>query len=379
MGEGGKKGAYSKIILFLCLIIMILLVSMMGSDEGTVLPAEEEEASDYQIMGNQLNINWEWIMLIDMFESEQNGTNLNQQNPVYTSLNCLKVTIDIYEEEENDEGDTHWVYAYSDYANGAEEILSYFGLPADTKDLNLVTAAFESWDAQEEYKITIEPYASLEEVLNTYYNFPSEVQFEILELEKEHYLAEVYGKPVFNGSGGIFEGEINAQVPAVGMKIPLYYQYQEPWRGIKFGGGTISTSGCSITSMAMVFSYLHEETITPDQLAAWAGNRYYVAPSGQSWSIFPAASSKWGIHCSGLGTNINSVIGALSEGRPVIASMRPGTFTKAGHFIVLRGITEDGKILVNDPNDNASKQFFNKSFDVSLIKRESKQFWAFSN
>lgn len=242
-----------------------------------------------------------------------------------------------------------------------------------------MTAAFESWDAQEEYKITIEPYASLEEVLNTYYNFPSEVQFEILELEKEHYLAEVYGKPVFNGSGGIFEGEINAQVPAIGMKIPLYYQYQEPWRGIKFGGGTISTSGCSVTSMAMVFSYLKDESIYPDQLAAWAGNRYYVPGVGADHNIFPDAAKKWGIHCSTLGVNMNSVVNALSEGRPVIASMNRGTFTLRGHFIVLRGITEDGKILVNDPNDNASKQFFNRSFDVSLIKRESKQFWAFSN
>ena len=32
----------------------------------------------------------------------------------------------------------------------------------------------------------------------------------------------------------------------------------------------------------------------------------------------------------------------------MILSMNPGHFTKSGHFIVLRGITSDGKILVND-------------------------------
>ena len=69
---------------------------------------------------------------------------------------------------------------------------------------------------------------------------------------------------------------------------------------------------------------------------------------------------------------------ALSTGKPVIASMKKGTFTRGGHFIVLRGITEDGKILVNDPNDNAKKQHFNRSFDLSLIKREAKAFWCFN-
>ena len=43
-----------------------------------------------------------------------------------------------------------------------------------------------------------------------------------------------------------------------------------------------------------------------------------------------------------------------------------------GHFIVLTGITDDGKIKVNDPNDNSSKQHINQAFAVSLILRESK-------
>lgn len=32
----------------------------------------------------------------------------------------------------------------------------------------------------------------------------------------------------------------------------------------------------------------------------------------------------------------------------VIAIMAPGHFTTTGHFIVLRGITEEGKVLVAD-------------------------------
>lgn len=112
---------------------------------------------------------------------------------------------------------------------------------------------------------------------------------------------------------------------------------------------------------------------------AWTGNRYYVGNAGQSWDIFPATAQHWGIKCYGLGTSLQGMMAELAAGHPVIASMRPGTFTRAGHFIVLRGITEDGRILVNDPNDNATKRFFYTSFAPALIQRESKQYWSFSN
>ena len=45
----------------------------------------------------------------------------------------------------------------------------------------------------------------------------------------------------------------------------------------------------------------------------------------------------------------SAVLDALESGRPVIAHMGEGAFTEKGHYIVLRGRTEDGKILVNDP------------------------------
>ena len=43
------------------------------------------------------------------------------------------------------------------------------------------------------------------------------------------------------------------------------------------------------------------------------------------------------------------IVDALASGELVVAIMGPGHFTKSGHFIVLRGVTADGKILVADP------------------------------
>ena len=55
--------------------------------------------------------------------------------------------------------------------------------------------------------------------------------------------------------------------------------------------------------------------------------------------------------------------------------MGKGHFTNNGHFIVLRGITENGKILVNDPN---SREKSNKEWSVSIIVSEAKGAWSFS-
>lgn len=62
------------------------------------------------------------------------------------------------------------------------------------------------------------------------------------------------------------------------------------------------------------------------------------------------------------------IVDALSEGKLVVALMTKGHFTSGGHFIVLRGVTEDGKILVADP---ASYQRSQKLWDLSIILNEA--------
>ena len=65
---------------------------------------------------------------------------------------------------------------------------------------------------------------------------------------------------------------------------------------------------------------------------------------------------------------------ALEAGYPVIAHMGAGTFTKSGHYILLRGLTEDGRVLVNDPN---SEKRSYQAYDISLIVKEAKTDYPF--
>ncbi len=77
-------------------------------------------------------------------------------------------------------------------------------------------------------------------------------------------------------------------------------------------------------------------------------------------------------------SNANTVLQALSEGCPVISSQRAGLFTSGGHFIVLRGVTANGKVLVNDPNDSDAKNYINREFDmISEIHATANAYWIF--
>ena len=164
---------------------------------------------------------------------------------------------------------------------------------------------------------------------------------------------------------------------AVLLSVPLYLQYKNPWGTTAYGNGTISKNGCCPTCLAMVFSYLRQENIYPNDITAWAGNKYYVNGAGTAWSIFAPASEHWNVKWTNIGKDENAMLSALGEGKPIIASMGPGTFTKGGHFIVLTGVTVNGKIKVNDPNDSAKKNHINTEFAPSLILRETKNMWVF--
>lgn len=162
---------------------------------------------------------------------------------------------------------------------------------------------------------------------------------------------------VLGSSGGI------GTYPANGMKIPHYLQTD--YANVPYGSSNIAACGCGPTSFAMVASYLTGTTITPADAVAWCGNSYYVWGAGTSWSYFEAAAKHFGCGAVRESYDANEVLKALSEGHPVISSQSAGLFTRGGHFIVLRGVENGNKVLVNDPNDSEAKNYINRSFDMA--------------
>ncbi len=120
--------------------------------------------------------------------------------------------------------------------------------------------------------------------------------------------------------------------------MPLYDQTD--YANVKYGAGTIASSGCGITCLAMVASYFTGEEWTPDECAALASTveGHQVDNVGRMLT----AADKIGLTYEQKTTK--DLMPALQNGDVVIALVN-----NSGHFVVLKGLTEDGKVLVNDP------------------------------
>lgn len=138
-----------------------------------------------------------------------------------------------------------------------------------------------------------------------------------------------------------------------GGTIPLvYFNQSDPeWADKPYGSDTIDRYGCGPTAMAMVVSSLCGEVVDPAQMAAFAAKQGYCAKGRGSYlSIVNGVARAYGLESKAIGAlTVDAVYDALLTGSVLVALEGPGHFTSGGHFIVLRGVTLTGKLLVADP------------------------------
>ncbi|MGL5692437.1 MAG: C39 family peptidase, partial [Peptostreptococcaceae bacterium] len=103
-------------------------------------------------------------------------------------------------------------------------------------------------------------------------------------------------------------------------------------------------------------------------------NGYLANGVGTKWSIMTEGAKNFGLNGMEINLNKSSITSTLKNGHLIIASMGPGEFTRKGHFIVLKGIDSDGKIIVNDPNSKVKSE---KTWDIDVFMKEAKNLWAF--
>lgn len=133
----------------------------------------------------------------------------------------------------------------------------------------------------------------------------------------------------------------------------IYYQtdYPNDTFHTECRSGSIADCGCGTTSLAMVMAtLLNDKSITPVTVTEEARQYGYVQPEGTDSNAYNTMPAKHGLKSEYIGTDMSKAKEALSSGKYVIANPQNSFFTGGGHFIVLRGLTADGKILVGDPN-----------------------------
>ena len=127
------------------------------------------------------------------------------------------------------------------------------------------------------------------------------------------------------------------------LEIPLMWQTDYP--DIPYSEGSVATSGCGISCLAMIASYLHDNEYTPGEL----GLAY------NSKATNNAARMEYGATDLGIEFETtyfwDEAMEQLKAGHPVILLVDSrSTFTSGGHFIVATKYTDYGHIMINDPN-----------------------------
>jgi hypothetical protein len=155
--------------------------------------------------------------------------------------------------------------------------------------------------------------------------------------------------------------------------VVYYSQLDSRWKDKPYGQqGTIGSSGCGPTSLSMAVSSLTSQTIDPEHMANWAyANGHKCEGNGSYHSLIPKGAAHFGLTVDyATSKDAQKIVDALSSGKLVVAIMSKGHFTKGGHFIVLRGVTAEGKILVADPASHSRSE---TEWDLSIILNEARK------
>lgn len=139
-----------------------------------------------------------------------------------------------------------------------------------------------------------------------------------------------------------------------GGTVPVTYfcQSDETWAEQPYGTDTIGPYGCGPTAMAMAVASLTDTDTDPVKMAAWAVDHgYWARRSGSYHSIVQGIARDFGLEAESFtGRTPSELRRALRSKDLLVALMGKGHFTTGGHFILIRGVTLSGEVLVADPN-----------------------------
>ena len=153
------------------------------------------------------------------------------------------------------------------------------------------------------------------------------------------------------------------------VDVTYFYQKDDRWADLPYGTDTIGPYGCGPTVMAIAVASLTDTDTDPAAMAAWAAEHgYWASGAGSYLSIVLGTARGFGLMAEPLDSReANGVLDALAQGKMLIALMGPGRFTGVGHFILLRGVTLSGNVLIADPNSPENSLV---SWDPQIILEE---------
>lgn len=168
------------------------------------------------------------------------------------------------------------------------------------------------------------------------------------------------------------------------VDIVYFCQSDEQWADQLYGADPIGPFGCGPTTMAMAVASMTDTDTDPARMAAWAAaHGHWARRSGSYDSIVTGTARAYGLDAESLTSRtVDEVRSALWSGKVLVAHVGPGHFTNGGHFILIRGITLTGDVLVADPNSlERSLQLWDPQLiidELSSARNYGAPLWALS-
>ncbi|MEO5627567.1 MAG: phage tail tip lysozyme [Candidatus Saccharimonadales bacterium] len=178
----------------------------------------------------------------------------------------------------------------------------------------------------------------------------------------------------FQGTGGssFASGGCSSKVAATGSDFAGYFQTDPEWKNIPYASGTVGSSGCGATSLATVIGNLTaDKSVTPATIVQEIRDSGLL-PTTVSLNAFSVIPKNHGL------TMQNYTVGQFTEALDrvknsngsalMIANVSPGYWTTVGHYFVIRGVADDGKVQVHDVGEStASHPKTDKTYDPSFF------------
>ena len=171
-------------------------------------------------------------------------------------------------------------------------------------------------------------------------------------------------------------------LPQKGLAVPMYYMKQDAYKNISYGldgKKIIEDNGDAIIALAMIAKYVGKDEATVENLASWAGNKYYIRNQGTQPTIITAFAEKYNLKVERIETDklIENLDNALKDNKPILVRLKTGVFGDRVTYKVIRGY-EDDKFYINDPNDDYVKLTSYNGLTENDIKNNLAQAWVFS-
>lgn len=193
-----------------------------------------------------------------------------------------------------------------------------------------------------------------------------------IQYAKDFYALYANSSPLSSPEVGVSSGDCS-DITGAGQEtrytsdgFMIYSQTDPAWKDTAYSSSTIGKSGCGPAAMAMIITALTGKKVTPVETAAYAAEKgLYVEGAGSSWNIGPVLAEHWGLKAVNIGVDAAKIEATLRVGGLVItAGQGAKPFTDGGHFLVIRGITAEGKYKVGDSGHSDTSD---REWDVDQI------------